>query len=295
MFGTCRLCRKEADLQLSHIVPKFVFKWLKETAASPLRHSQKPNVRVQDGEKLYFLCSNCENLFSKWENAFSQNIFYPLQNEQLNKRHLQYGDWCLKFAVSLSWRFLAYGKEKGIDQISTEQFAKVDEALETWREYLLSFRKSPAPFDQQLFPLSIIESHSSINLSPFINRYFLRAVDVDIAHTSKRLFTYIKMGKIMLFGLVHETNPSLWKNGKIWVNRGAISIGDIKYVMPVGIDNYISERANKAANIFHSMSPNQQNKVLQYTDENKEKIAQSEIFTAMKQDFELFGDDALRK
>lgn len=43
------------------------------------------------------------------------------------------------------------------------------------------------------------------------------------------------------------------------------------------------------------MSPNQQNKVLQYTDENKEKIAQSEIFTAMKQDFELFGDDALRK
>lgn len=295
MIGTCRLCRKEADLQLSHIVPKFVFRWLKETAASPIRHSQKPNIRVQDGEKLYFLCSECESLFSKWENTFSQKIFHPLQNEQLDKRHFQYGDWCLKFCVSLSWRFLAYGKEKGIDQISTEQSTKVDEALETWREYLLSFRKSPTPFDQQLFPLSLIESHSNTKLSPFTNRYFLRAVDVDIAHNNKRLFTYIKMGKIMLFGLVHETEPSLWKNGKIHANRGVISIGDVQYVMPVGLDTYISERADKAANIFHSMSPNQQNKVLQYTDENKEKIAGSEIFIAIKQDFELFGDDAITR
>ncbi|MBL8092359.1 MAG: hypothetical protein JNJ43_18645 [Anaerolineales bacterium] len=74
-----------------------------------------------------------------------------------------------------------------------------------------------------------------------------------------------------------------------------MSIGDVRYVMPVGLDTYINERANKAANIFHSMSSNQQNKVLQYTDGNKEKIAQSEIFIAMKQDFELFGDDAVTR
>ena len=292
MIGICKLCGSESELQLSHIVPKFVFSWLKETAASPLRHSQQPNVRIQDGKKLYFLCTGCENLFSKWENLFSQNIFRPLQNEQLEKRHFQYRDWCLKFAISVSWRALAYAKENGIDQISEEQSIKIDEALRTWKEFLFSERKSPAPFDQQLLPLSIIENHSNITVSPFTNRYFLRAVDLDIAHSSSRLFTYVKMGKIILFGLVQEKHPELWKNMKIWVSRGTISIGNIKYALPVGLDRYISDRANKAASVVSSMSPNQQEKVRKYTHENEEKIVQSEIFTAMKRDFELFGDEA---
>ena len=292
MIGICRLWRSESELQVSHIVPKFVFSWQKETAASPIRHSKQPNVRIQDGEKLYFLCANCENLFSRWENLFSQNIFRPLQEEHLEKRHFQYGEWCLKFAVSVSWRALAYAQEKGIDQISTEQSQNVDEALKTWREYLLSERKSPAPFHQHLLPLSIIENKSNINLSPFINRYFLRAIDLDIAHSSSRMFTYVKMGKIILFGLVQEKHRELWKSTKIVVSRGILSIGNIKYVIPVGLDHYLSERAAKAASIFSSMSPNQQEKVLKYTHEHEDKIVQSEIFTAMKRDFELFGDDA---
>jgi len=290
MIGICRLCRTESDLQLSHIIPKFIYKWFKETSASPMRDSRNPNVRIQDGEKSYLLCSNCEELFSKWENTFSQNIFHPLHQEKREKYYYQYGEWCLKFVVSISWRVLVYGKENGLNHFSIEQMAKADEALENWREFLLSNRKSPAPFDQQLFPLSKITDHSIANLSPFINRYFLRAVDVDIACSDKRAFTYVKMGKMMLFGLIQENHPNHWKNGKIRVTHGVI--GNEKYVLPFGLDKYISDRANKAANIYPSMSPNQQNKIQQYTLANEVKIGQSEIFKAMKQDFELFGDDA---
>lgn len=288
--GICRLCKNEAELQLSHIVPKFVYKWFKETSASPMRDSRNPNVRIQDGEKSYLLCSNCEELFSKWESTFSQNIFHPLQQEQREKYYLQYGEWCLKFAVSVSWRLLTYGKETGIDHFSIEQMAKADEALETWREFLLSNKKSPAPFDQQLIPLSTIVDSSNINLSPFSNRYFLRTIGVDIACSDQRSFTYVKMGRIMLFGLIQENYPNHWRNGKIWVDRGVI--GNEKYILPPGLDKYINDRANKTANIYSSISQNQQSKIRQHVLENKEKFEQSEIFKAMKQDFELFGDDA---
>ncbi|MBX3035488.1 MAG: hypothetical protein KF758_01130 [Anaerolineales bacterium] len=293
MIGVCRLCKEKSDLQLSHIVPKFVFSWLKETSASPIRHSQNPNVRVQDGEKIYLLCSDCENLFSKWENLFAQNVFHPLQKEQQDKRYLQYGKWCLKFAVSVSWRVLAYGREKGIQDVSDEQLEKVDEALSNWEEYLLSSRKSPAPFDQHLIPLTILENYSNTKTSPFMNRYFLRAVGLDIAYSNNRLFTYVKMGKIMLFGLVHEKHPNLWKNGKILLDRGAI--GNETYILPTGIDDYLSNRANVAANISASLSQRQQEKVQEHAKENKDKIMQSEIFRAFEQDVRLFGDDAIRK
>jgi hypothetical protein len=295
VIGICRLCKTESNLQLSHIIPKFVFSWLKETAASPIRNSQKPNVRVQDGLKIYLLCANCESLFSEWENLFAKNIFHPLQQEQQDRRYFQYSKWCSKFAVSLSWRILLYAKEKGIQDISVEQFKKIDESLDNWREYLLSSRKSPAPFDQHLIPLTLLANYANTKVSPFINRYFLRAVDLDVAYSSNRLFTYVKMGKIMLFGLVHENHPHLWKNTKISVDRGVIGIGNETYILPTGLDDYFSDRANKAASISGSLSPKQKEKVQQHAKKNEDKIMQSEIFRAFEQDVKMFGDDALRK
>lgn len=36
--GVCALCRKEADLELSHIVPKMVVRELKKTSVGQLGH-----------------------------------------------------------------------------------------------------------------------------------------------------------------------------------------------------------------------------------------------------------------
>jgi len=56
--GQCRLCQADADLQLSHILPAFVFRWLRESAGgNPIRNTSTPNLRVQDGLKRYWLCS----------------------------------------------------------------------------------------------------------------------------------------------------------------------------------------------------------------------------------------------
>lgn len=100
-FDRCALCAESSDLQQSHIIPKFVFKWLRETSATHhFRFSQKPNLRVQDGLKPRMLCQKCEQLFSSWENEFSKNCFVPLNSG--NNRKISYGPWMLKFATSVS-------------------------------------------------------------------------------------------------------------------------------------------------------------------------------------------------
>ena len=42
-----------------------------------MRKPDNPNIRHQDGLKEKMLCKDCEQLFSKYENIFSREIFYP--------------------------------------------------------------------------------------------------------------------------------------------------------------------------------------------------------------------------
>ena len=83
MEGQCRFCLKQGKLENSHIIPSFLYRWLKETAGTGfLRFGRSPNRRVQDGYKDYWLCPNCEDLFSKWETEFAEKVFHPLVSGQ---------------------------------------------------------------------------------------------------------------------------------------------------------------------------------------------------------------------
>jgi hypothetical protein len=78
MKGNCRLCEKEDDLKESHFIPKFVGKWIRKTSATGyIRQKYEPHKRSQDIAKEYWLCGDCEQLFSKWEREFANKVFYP--------------------------------------------------------------------------------------------------------------------------------------------------------------------------------------------------------------------------
>lgn len=50
--GTCALCNKHGELELSHIIPKFVFKHLKKNSFSgKMRNTNNPNVQYKMGTK----------------------------------------------------------------------------------------------------------------------------------------------------------------------------------------------------------------------------------------------------
>jgi hypothetical protein len=105
--GVCRLCGAIAQLQDSHFVPSFVFRWLKATSATGyIRFSLRPNVRAQDGPKSPMLCTACEARFNKWETEFANHVFYP--TVQGRAEQCAYSGWMVRFCVSLSWRVLIW-------------------------------------------------------------------------------------------------------------------------------------------------------------------------------------------
>ena len=53
VIGECALCREKKELQLSHIIPKFVGRYLKQTSIGNIRSQENPDKPVQDIEKHY--------------------------------------------------------------------------------------------------------------------------------------------------------------------------------------------------------------------------------------------------
>ena len=102
-FDRCRLCQTDSDLQLSHILPAFTYRWLRESSGNGhIRNTIEPNKRVQDGLKRYWLCASCEELFSRDETAFANQLFYPYLSE--SGKAFPYSSWLLRFCTSVSRR-----------------------------------------------------------------------------------------------------------------------------------------------------------------------------------------------
>ncbi len=109
---TCALCLEERKLCKSHVVPDFIFKRLKEMDGC--FHVYRESAR---GFKTFgrtftqkLLCSDCENLFSKWESYAS--LFFGDKIQLSGKKrgsHLELGGADYKklklFYMSLLWRF----------------------------------------------------------------------------------------------------------------------------------------------------------------------------------------------
>ena len=292
MQDICALCLEERDLQLSHIVPKFVFGYVKRSAPSALRSHRKPNLRIQDGEKEYLLCWECEQLFSGWEKLFSERLFTPLHDPLPVTIPITYRDWALKFAVSVSWRVLQHYAKKGLKHFSDEQKDYAGQALNTWRRFLIGEKKNPASFEQHLLPLDVIQQHSSGEISPFLNRYLLRAIHTDVLATKTSAFVYTKLCRVLVLGFIHEDNPAGWKGTKMHVNRGVISPRD--YLVPAALFDYINDKASQVKKSLNSLSPNQDQKVAKFIKENLDGIGDSEIFRAMAYDVHHSGKAAFK-
>ena len=85
MASSCALCKKEKPLQISHIMPSFVGKWLKESSATGfMRELRAPNERIQDVWKTQLLCRDCEQLLSGFETYFAKEISIPTLKEKIS-------------------------------------------------------------------------------------------------------------------------------------------------------------------------------------------------------------------
>jgi hypothetical protein len=289
-LGTCGLCEREAELCDSHVLPSFVFKWLKDTSATGyLRFADTPNRRVQDGLKRKWLCKSCEQLFSREERAFATNLFHPWSES--TSQSIRYSEWLLRFCVSVSWRVLADCKtNRHLDHYTPVQRNLADQALACWRAFLLGEAPHPGSFEQHILPFDALASSTVQGMPNNINRYLMRAVELDLPSTSSQAFTYAKLGPLLIFGFIQLPRDK-WVGSKVRVRDGII--GRAKYELPSTLWEYLEDRARKNAEIYSSISEGQREKMEADAMKDVERFRNSKTFAAMRADERMFGTNAV--
>lgn len=287
----CAFCGNSAELKNSHIIPKFVFDWLKETSGTGyLRYASTPNKREQDGIKIPLLCEDCENMFSVWEREVAENIFKPLSKRP--SIHRDYRKWLAKFSASVCWRVGIYFKlTGGYANFSDRMKESRDVALQRWKRFITDDERNPGPYELHLLPLDGIASFSGPDMPPNINRYLLRTVDIEVPSSSTMGFIYAKMCHLLLVGFIEMPSASQWCGTKIHVNRGYVG-GKVNYQLPAKFLDFLNDRARIISKSMDTISEKQWGKIFETYRKDLDRAANSESIRAMNFDVDLFEQAA---
>lgn len=290
-IGTCAFCGHKTLLRESHVLPAFVFRWLRgRSGTGHIRQTENPNRRVQDGLKLPWLCDACEGLFSRFETAFATKVFYPWQE---GNTRIAYGDWLLKFCVSVSWRVLRFARGRNKHAVYTQQQNHLmDRADQSWRAFINDEAPHPGEFEQHLLIFDLIENTNIGDLPNNINRFLMGAITLDIVGSESSLMTFAKLGRFMIFGMIQKGSHR-WEGTKIRVKNGILQPGT--FTVPAELITLFREKAAISADAIDAMSPIQRAKIEKHVDDNFEHFVNSEQYAAIAADARMFGRDAVVK
>ena len=287
--GVCAFCATRARLVESHVLPAFVYRWLRDRSGTGhIRRTDSPNRRVQDGLKLPWLCQQCEGRFSRYETAFATKVFHPWQT---GMNRIAYGEWLLKFCVSISWRVLRYARGRNKDAQYTDiQRSLMDDAEMRWRAFLKDEAPHPGAFEQHLLISDVIESTTIRDLPNNMNRFMTGAVTLDIVGSQQSLMTFSKLGRFIVFGMIQK-GEGRWEGTKVHVRHGLLKPSRV--VVPGSLIPLIREKSALLAAAAESMSAVQRTKVDNAVLDNLSKFAASDHFKAIEADWRMFGEDAV--
>ena len=288
-LGVCAFCASEATLRDSHVLPAFIYRWLRgRSGTGHVRQTDKPNQRVQDGLKLPWLCGDCEGRFSRDETAFASKVFHPWH---AGTNQISYQGWLLRFCVSISWRVLRYARGRvSAATYTVEQQLLMDRAEARWRTFLREEVPHPGAFEQHLLIFDLIESTTISDLPTNANRFLTGAVTLDIVGSELSLATFAKIGPFMIFGIIQK-GPNRWEGTKVHVKQGTLKPGN--FTVPAGIMDLINEKASLATKMWNEMSPVQRSKIDRDILNNIDEFATSDQFSSILADAERFGWDAV--
>lgn len=280
-------------LEESHIVPSFVFKWLKNTSGTGLfRYGEQPNKRVQDGLRRHWLCRGCEDKLNVWETKFATEIFHPFTKGTADSA--AYDAWLLKFCSSISWRTLTYlltEHRTAFGDFSPRLIKQTQEALSEWKAVLLGAEGDHSVgCDQHILPLAAVGSFTDTRTPVNINRYLLRAVEMDVALGGDTAFVYSKLGPFIILGFISIAHRDQWGGGTKVHLTGTIQ--PRTYVIPETFGQYLYSKARRSRRILRSISDKQNKKTQDDFHRKIDRLARSETFRALNEDVRLFGRKA---
>ena len=133
----CKLCQDSDDLRVSHILPRFLGKYLKETSATGFLTAVDENgnpSRSQDLYKRKLLCNRCESVLNEEETFFANKVFYPFKQNRL--KTIPVDNRLGRFAVSVSLRVL-WIMQLVEHPLAEKWKGKLCDLETEWRNYLL--------------------------------------------------------------------------------------------------------------------------------------------------------------
>lgn len=202
-----------------------------------------------------------------------------------------YGSWGLKFAASVVWRVLTHSFEHGHGRLTQDQVALANAAQQTWRAFLIGTANHPGRFEIHAFPLDVLPVLPGAGMSPFLNRYLLRATDGEVVFSQKEILVYAKLCRIMLVGHVVVKDQGRWRPSRLSVVRGTLG-GRHDYYLPTTLRHYLDQCATRAGKSFASESVKQKGERRTRMEQDLPGLVRSEVFRAMRADLAQSGPDA---
>ena len=121
MNGVCKLCKKEAELRHSHILPEFFYSDIYDESHRTLKITPSAEWPIQKGIREYLLCQNCETKLSRYETYAARLIRDIPSFDRDEDGRLLYSDnvdylQFKLFQLSMIWR-ASISKDPGFAQV----------------------------------------------------------------------------------------------------------------------------------------------------------------------------------
>jgi hypothetical protein len=277
---TCRLCGRNNQLQLSHIIPRFAVKWVKDTSATGYLKSPYSNKRLQESERVHLLCRDCEQLLAVDEKQFCERIFIPYHEQ--GQRSFQYENWLKKFLVGLHWRVLATREntERTAADIVYSRFEQ------EWKRFLLGESTDAGPAEFHMFFADVI-SDSSGPMPEKINWYLARGCDLTPTFSdSGSAGSYAKLVKIITVAFLTRRNveDERWE-GTLVEESGFLRTPQSMRTASFG--PFIEERARNIESASRNLTARQTKKLLEIARREPERMLASETYRTFLADGQM--------
>jgi hypothetical protein len=272
MLGQCRLCLKEAELQLGHIFPRFAVKWLKQTSATGFLRTTGSSKREQELERHYLMCQECEQLLCRDEKTFAEQVFIPYHERQ--QTVFEYGPWMIRFVAGLHWRVLAARSSREAPPKTLETFDAVQEEL---RIFLLRQSNSPGRAEFHLF-LGGDVVEANFDIPDKINWYMSRSFDADgISSVSGTVGVYAKVLKLLTFSFLTPRNSKI----EIWEGTQLADGGVLRtpqQVNSAGLGPFLEGRVKAVERALSSLPPHEKQRIAAKALKNPKRVLASQSY-----------------
>ena len=278
MIAPCQLCGKCTRLAASHVFPKFYWRWLRDTGGPYLRTTEEPNRRLQDGYKEHWLCQDCEQRFSRFEDFVARNIFRPLVQSRLSRAQtsITYDNRLYGFAVSLLWRALLLEFETQPERRSKFQAVEL-----AWQAYLNQQDVSLTPMP----PLHVIVTGIPVSGGEEASLYFSRGHDWSTVLTrgsEAAAAVYAKLGPLIFWAHVDEESAFRSRNTAIVNGNGQLRFDQVTLDPEFG--SFLLERATLQRTLVAGAQQQLSERAIQQITSGKVPLGNGELGRVLRKE-----------